>query len=62
MKTIFQTQDDYYKWLNEPEESIQDTVDTALEYISQLHETIKSLQKDIKDLQEYKDMYDDLCN
>lgn len=47
MKTIFKTKDDYYKWLNEPEENIQDTVDTALEYIAQLHEELEVLAKHI---------------
>ena len=37
---VFETQNDYYKWLNEPEQDIQDTVYTALEYIAQLHEQI----------------------
>ena len=65
---IFATNDDYYKWLNEPEESTQDTVDTALEYIAQLHdeidtynELIKLKDATIERLEEYKFMYDDLC-
>ena len=58
---VFETQDDYYKWLNEPEQDIQDTVDTALEYIAQLHEQINILKHDNEQLKKYKHMYEDLC-
>lgn len=42
---IFATQDDYHKWLSEPEESVQDTIDTALAYIAQLHDELQTLSK-----------------
>lgn len=65
---IFKTQDDYYKWLNKPEESCQETVDIALAYIAQLHneintcnELLKLKDVTIEQLEEYKFMYDDLC-
>lgn len=58
---VFNTQDDYYKWLNEPEIDIQETVNTALEYIAQLHEEINILKHENEQLKEYKFMYEDLC-
>lgn len=68
MNTVFATQNDYNKWLSEPEEDVQDTVDTALAYIAQLHDEINTYNellklKDtkIEELEEYKFMYDDLC-
>lgn len=68
MNTVFATQDDYNKWLFEPEEDVQDTVDTALAYIAQLHyeintynELLKLKDTKIEELEEYKFMYDDLC-
>ena len=68
MNTVFATKDDYNKWLSEPEEDVQDTVDTALAYIAQLHseittynELIKLKDATIEQLEEYKFMYDNLC-
>lgn len=45
MNTVFATKDDYNKWLSEPEEDVQDTVDTALAYIAQLHSELQTLAK-----------------
>lgn len=54
MKKVFETPDDYYSWVNEEEDNMQDTVDTLFEYVAQLMEEKKALE-------EYKWMYESLC-
>jgi hypothetical protein len=54
MAKVFGTTDEYYEWVNEDEEDVQDTVDTLFEYVTQLLGEIEELHK-------YKQMYEDLC-
>lgn len=55
MAKVFETVDEYYEWVNEDEEDVQDTVDTLFEYVAQL-------LNEIEELKEYRYMYEDLCS
>lgn len=55
MAKVFETVDEYYEWVNEDEEDVQDTVDILFEYVAQL-------LNEIEELKEHKYMYEDLCS
>lgn len=49
------TREEFENWVDEPEDNVQDTVDTLFEYVRQLQKENEELQARIKELEANED-------